>query len=326
MKHPAQWSKEEFYTCLQHSVDLELWTLPLYLTALYSIKGLKDLNSRNYSSTAKLIASVATQEMLHLEIACNLCNAMGYSPVFSKPVYENGIPFLKPDAAHLPDDIKNFVVQTGSLNENTLKLFCAIELPEPKTHRAWNDDETFDSIGHLYESIYIAINLHWEKCFVGEANNKCQNSNFNFVHQQQGLGLSQTINSIEEAHAAIEAIIEQGEGANDAFVKPDYRPLSSTKENAFDLSSYESELSHYQKFRLLLHHKQHLPQVYDENNLQDAAAELQDLQHTFSQLLQLMEYNFNTEGNQLPSEFWNTMFDMKTKIIAVWEKGVCPRF
>ena len=166
MKHPSAWSTTEFYTNLQHAVDLEFWTLPLYLTSLYSIQGLENITTKEYPSAAKLLASVAVQEMLHLEIACNHCNALGYQPQFNVPVYDEqkGIPFLK--SAALPADICDYKVMPGALNENSIKLFCAIEIPEHTQHRTWIDDNTYDSIAHLYEAIYIAINLNWKKLFL----------------------------------------------------------------------------------------------------------------------------------------------------------------
>ncbi|MEO8086686.1 MAG: ferritin-like domain-containing protein [Bacteroidota bacterium] len=79
MKNPVNWTKKELYEHLQHAVDVEFWTIPLYLTALYSIKGLKTQRKENYPDAAKLIQSVVIQEMLHLEIVANICNALGYS-------------------------------------------------------------------------------------------------------------------------------------------------------------------------------------------------------------------------------------------------------
>lgn len=324
MIHPSHWNQEKFYTNLQHAVDLEFWTLPLYLTSLYSIQGLENLEPRQYPSAAKLLASIAAQEMLHLEIACNLCNALGYSPQFNKPVYSeaNGIPFLKPH--QLPNDISGFAVKPGALNENSIKLFCAIELPEQQTHRDWNDDETYDSIAHLYEALYIAVNHLWQKCFIGAGKNNKQKNSFNVQHHASGIGVSQQVNSLEDAHAAIEAIIEQGEGANTSFVKPDYRPVATGDQ--FDLSSYEGALSHYQKLRILLHHKDRLPLCYELNENADATEQQLQLQKTFTAFKNSLQESFSTEGNALSEKFWPLMFDLKNKIAAVWQAGAVPQW
>jgi hypothetical protein len=89
MKHPTQWNKEDLYKHPQHALDLELWTIPLYLTALYSIKGLKNLKSHDYPDAAKLVFAVVIQEMLYLELVCNICNALGYSPRLKMPYMMN---------------------------------------------------------------------------------------------------------------------------------------------------------------------------------------------------------------------------------------------
>ncbi|QOZ82423.1 hypothetical protein DXT74_04690 [Chromobacterium sp. Rain0013] len=128
--NPATWSKQELYDNLQAAVDVELWTIPLYLTTLYSIQGLNSGNQQAYPTTAKLIESVVIQEMLHLELISNLCNALGYSPQYPFPTYEaaEGIPFLKPD---VPPKYAGYQVKLGPLDINQLKLFCVIELPAP---------------------------------------------------------------------------------------------------------------------------------------------------------------------------------------------------
>ena len=46
MKSPEQWTREELHTHLQQAIDLEFWTIPLYLSALYSIEGLDELVKR----------------------------------------------------------------------------------------------------------------------------------------------------------------------------------------------------------------------------------------------------------------------------------------
>ena len=129
MKHPSLWTRTDLHRHLQHALDVEFWTIPLYLTALYSIKGLKTLKPHDYPDAAKLIQSVVIQEMLHLEIVCNLCNALGYSPKFHPPQYrdEKNIPFIHPKKESLPSHLHGYMCQPDALSESTLKLFCAIE-------------------------------------------------------------------------------------------------------------------------------------------------------------------------------------------------------
>ena len=80
MKAPQNWTVEDLHTHLQQAIDLEFWTIPLYLSALYSIQDLDKLDRDDYPVSAKLLAAVAIQEMLHLELVCNLANALGQQP------------------------------------------------------------------------------------------------------------------------------------------------------------------------------------------------------------------------------------------------------
>src|SRR5206468_147070 len=129
MKHPSLWTKSDLHHHLKHALDLELWTIPLYLTALYSIKDLKKLKPHDYPDAAKLIYSIVIQEMLHLELVCNISNALSYAPKFSPPVYDEqkGIPFIHPTKDCLPELLAGYSVKPQALNENSLRLFCAIE-------------------------------------------------------------------------------------------------------------------------------------------------------------------------------------------------------
>src|ERR1051326_8938526 len=110
MKHPSQWDKSDLHLHLQHALELELWTVPLYLTALYSIKGLRNLKPHDYPDAAKLLYSVAAQEMLHIELVCNISNALGWSLKFYPPVYgdKKGVPFIHPSKSYLPDILHGY--------------------------------------------------------------------------------------------------------------------------------------------------------------------------------------------------------------------------
>ena len=110
LKHPSAWQKAELYAHLQHALDLELWTIPLYLCSLFSIRGLAKTRHADYPEAAKLVLSVVIQEMLHAELVCNLSHALGYSPRFRFPVYDpaKGIPFIYPGPSALPEDIRGY--------------------------------------------------------------------------------------------------------------------------------------------------------------------------------------------------------------------------
>jgi hypothetical protein len=228
MKNPSRWDKTDLHRHLQHALDLELWTIPLYLTALYSIKDLPKSKHEQFPEVAKTYIFSVIQEMLHAEIVCNLSNALGYSPKFKRPSYDEskGIPFIHPPHHLLTDDIKGYDVKLQALNKDSLKLFCAIELPQPKKEIVWEKESRYNSIAELYEALKSGVTSLWDTCYVGETNNTKQKNNFKEYHNQHGKqhGFSIIINSLDTALKAIDAIVEQGEGADSKHVPADFRP------------------------------------------------------------------------------------------------------
>jgi rubrerythrin len=113
-------SLAELYEHLQAAIELEHATIPLYLTAAYSIKPEANDEAR------RIIMSVALQEMLHMTIACNVLNAIGGDPVIDKPGF---IPLYP---GPLPMNVHEGL--TASLQKATRGLiygtFMTIEEPE----------------------------------------------------------------------------------------------------------------------------------------------------------------------------------------------------
>ena len=330
MKNPSCWERSDLNRHLQHALDLELWTIPLYLTALYSIKDLPKTKHEDFPETAKLIFSVVIQEMLHAEIVCNLSNALGYSPKFKCPVYDEskGIPFIHPPHHLLPDDLKGYQVKLQALNKESLQLFCAIELPHPKEEIVWESKGKYNSIAELYEALKSGVTALWDTCYVGEHNNTKQKNNFKEYHNQHGKkpGFSIVINSLETALKAIEAIVEQGEGADTKNVPADFRPHVIRDEVVFGAAWFKGNLSHYHKFKILLHSHHKLPSVCNEAITEEAKTANLDMIKNYLNFWKVMEAGFNKEGNDMPESFWKDMFALGNSIAKVWQSGMCPDF
>jgi hypothetical protein len=330
MKHPSQWAKSDLHHHLQHALNVELWTIPLYLTALYSIRDLKKLKHHEYPDAAKLIFSVVIQEMLHAELVCNIMNALGFSPKFSSPSYDEqkGIPFIHPTKDCLPEMLHGYSVRPQALNKHSLMLFCAIELPHPKKELVWDKERSYNCIADLYEALKLGISLFWKDCYVGDEHNKKQKDTFREYHNTHGKnhGFSQAVHSPETAMKAIDAIIEQGEGADSKHVPTDFRPPQFEEGKEFDIAWHKGHLSHYQKFRILLHAHHKLPLVYTENpEAKDLTAQ-QNMEKVFLDFLAEMQNNFNSEGEEMQNPFWHKMVALGNAIVAVWESGRCPDF
>lgn len=190
------------YTLIQTAVNVELFTIPLYMTALYSIRGTypapvdgqnlwpglrPDPTSTSASQRAfNAIFTVYVQEMLHLQLAGNLSSAMGLPPQLEAPVYDGTTLPCIGDLKNMPgyEDVR---VELGPLDRNQIRLFLAIEnpdwessIPRPAVPFAgWSPGEplpVFGTIGHLYECIEKYMDLRysekgktytlWEKVYV----------------------------------------------------------------------------------------------------------------------------------------------------------------
>ena len=146
----------------QMAVNVELFTIPLYMTSLYSIQGFHTITGAKTNfyqgrlwagakTTAaptttnekafNIVFSVFIQEMLHLQMAANMATAIGVTPTFTGAPLQDGnggwlcygkdksvipgIIDLKDTDAH-----EDVAVNVGPLNDATLRLFLAIEQPE----------------------------------------------------------------------------------------------------------------------------------------------------------------------------------------------------
>jgi hypothetical protein len=146
----------------QAAVEVELFTIPLYMATMYSIHGTHQINSKwlsyykgrqwpGMSTSARagtpeskafnIIFSVFIQEMLHLQMAANLTTALGGEPCFTGPALQtpdHGWHCFGPDKSVIPHivDLKDtnsytdVRVNLEELNANQCNLFRAIEQPE----------------------------------------------------------------------------------------------------------------------------------------------------------------------------------------------------
>jgi hypothetical protein len=118
MSDGLEWDLRHLHDHLQGVIDVELWTIPFYMVAMYSIKDPS-------SDAMRLIQSVVHQEMLHVQLACNIANSYGYAPHFSTPVYQGKeIPHLSFDL-DTPNPTESFMPYTaelGALDIETAKM------------------------------------------------------------------------------------------------------------------------------------------------------------------------------------------------------------
>ena len=211
------------------AAELEHLIICQYLFAAWSLKkeaseGLAESALPMVRGWAKTLFSIAEQEMLHLALVQNLLTSVGAGPHFSRPNFP-----VPPRA--FPARIQIVLMP---FNEESLRHFAFLERPEGDA-AAIEDAEMFaaveqavalpdieeDTIGpivadfatisHLYRSIddgldALAERMGEEKLFIGPRTAQATGEHFRFPELVPVVDLA-------SAKAAIEVIVEQGEGA-----------------------------------------------------------------------------------------------------------------
>jgi len=153
--HDVAWLQ----SALQAAIQLELATLPPYLSAMFSI-------ADQTSAPFTLINDIVFNEMTHFGLACNLLAATGGQPTivagYRKTVYPGPLPGgVKPkcDNSFFPCD-PDFEVVLGFMDlKSFAKMAMQIEYPEDPVplHAALALGETFPSIGEFYKAVEDAF-------------------------------------------------------------------------------------------------------------------------------------------------------------------------
>lgn len=180
-----QWLKD----ALQIAIQLELATLPPYLTAYWTIKD-EDHEARIS------IKPIWREEMTHFGLACNLLVAIGGTPVLTDASVVPAYP------GPLPGGVRpGLIVPLRKLDKAQAGIFMEIEYPKggPLPSALAGADTTFDSIGEFYEAILATFQK--------------ENPELKTDRQIQGSGLRK-IDTMAKVEAAIRLINLQGEGSN----------------------------------------------------------------------------------------------------------------
>src|SRR5260370_9938321 len=128
---------------LQSAIELEFSTMPLYLSAMFS------LEVQNYTAY-NLIRSVAMEEMVHMAIAANILAAIGGSP----QIKSIRIPY---PVCGLPGGTEpDLQVGLAQFSKNQLKNFMRIEMPDFLLGQLGRH-ETYPTIAAFYRALQQAI-------------------------------------------------------------------------------------------------------------------------------------------------------------------------
>lgn len=207
------------------AIQVEMTTIPPYLFAMYSIVD-------PTSDAAKLIRSVATEEMLHAALVANLLVAVGGEPCFYDPATVPHYP------GPLPHHTPELMLDLAPCSPQVIRdAFLVIEQPgEPG---APPEPDTFETLGQFYHALEEALRrLHAEGDLFADPSVDRQLDPRDYapvkfdVAESGGLVV---VESLESALAALEIVVHQGEGlSDDRWADPDHQ-----------------ELTHYAKFLAL---------------------------------------------------------------------------
>src|SRR5262245_36466490 len=218
-------NREHLWDLLIEASQLEHLIMCQYLYASFSLKTEPDegLTSEQAKAVARwrdLLANIAIEEMLHLALVSNVMTAIGAAPSLSRPN-------LPRRSEYLPSGVQFALLPFG---EDALTHFLYLERPEgmarldaaefvpsePPPEPVQQSEvmprlQGFSSVGHLYRGImnglsHLADRLGEERLFVGPSRAQATPEMFQWPQLI-------AVADLKSACAAVEEIIEQGEGA-----------------------------------------------------------------------------------------------------------------
>jgi hypothetical protein len=219
-------NREDLWWLLAEASQLEHMIMCQYLFAEFSLKqgeaeGLSGEQAEAVERWRGVLRGIAVEEMLHLALVANLMSSIGAAPTFARPNFPQR-------SNYFPASIQLDLIPFG---ERALKHFLYLERPEgmerqdaegfvpsaPSLDPLGEQElmprgQEFLTIGHLYRGIEDGLRMLTEK--LGERAVFVGSPRAQATPELMG-GWQQLIpvTGLESAFAAINEIIEQGEGA-----------------------------------------------------------------------------------------------------------------
>ncbi len=181
----------------QAAINVELFTIPLYMTALYSVQGTHQINSEgstlytgrwwpgsapaaNPDTTNKKVFnkvySVFVEEMLHLQLASNMASRLGFTPTFTSSAlqtedygwkcYAKGsttIPHILDftDWKGTAPNLSDMTVELRAMNEKQIELFLTIEETETLAIKNLDNPDIKLPNGETRPTYFEAAPFNW---------------------------------------------------------------------------------------------------------------------------------------------------------------------
>ena len=217
-------NREQLWTLLVEAAQIEHMVMCQYLYACFSLKTGPDegLTAEQADAVArwdKTVTGIAVEEMLHLALITNVMTAIGAGPTLSRPNFPRHSAYLPPgvEFALLPfggDSLTHFLYlerPEGMERVDAAEFVPAAPPPEPVVGaEVMPRPQDFLTVGHLYPGIEqgmddLASRLGEQVLFVGEPRAQATPERFRWPQLI-------AVTDLASAHAAIDEIIEQGEG------------------------------------------------------------------------------------------------------------------
>jgi hypothetical protein len=219
-------SREQLVYLITQACELEQGVLCEYLFALYSLKrdpqdGLSGQQLAQVARWARTLSEVAVQEMLHLALATNLLTALGAVPHLHRPNFPIRCQWYPPDVrlALVPFGeaaLRHFMYleRPDSIDLRDAEAFAAVCECRPLTATPTTlmaAPQDYHTVGHLYRSIEHGFARLVERygeanVFIGPPRAQARPEVFDWRELVP-------VTDLASARAAIELIVEQGEGA-----------------------------------------------------------------------------------------------------------------
>lgn len=305
---------------LQWAIELEHATMPPYLCALYS------LDPERNPEAVDVVAGVFVEEMLHLALVANLLNAVGGSPRLDTPR------MLPPHPRPLPHSDRSLELSLLPFGPEALEMFLRIERPAPPDGEAEGDD--YETIGQFYAAIeeglrHLCDRLGERAVFGGDPARQVSPGHFRHT-----AGRLVAVHDLDSALAALEEIVEQGEGTSRSEVWDGDQDV---------VHPDRDEVAHYYRFQELkagrryrrgdtpqsgptgetisvdwaaVHPMRHNPRPADHAPGSPIRTAQEDFNRTYCDLLHLLENAFNGEPARL-ADATRTMFALKARAQAL---------
>ncbi len=217
-------TREDLLYLLAEAAEIEHNLMCCYLYAAWSLKGeghgLSPEELKAVQGWKRSIISVAVEEMSHLTLASNLMLSVGGAAHLTRPNF----PVAQ---GYHPSGV---IVELARFDMETLDHFIYLERPEGDAvgdaasfahtgayHRSKREralmpsSQDYETVGHLYRGIRDGFDAVAKA--VGETALFCGHAHGQIAPRDAGLPGLMIVKDLASAHAAIDTIVEQGEGA-----------------------------------------------------------------------------------------------------------------